>query len=109
MQKIRRGIFLLGLAVAPGFADTLLFQGTFAADNQVALFNITANTSEIITIQTYSYGGGTVNATSVPSGGFAPTGFLFDNVGGVQTLTNGTCTQVARDTTTGNCDDLFFQ
>jgi len=90
-------------------AATILYQGTFAADNQVATFNITANTAETITVQTYGYAGGTVNSTIVAAGGFAPTAFLFDNVGNVLTLTNGTCGQVGTDPTTLNCDDLYFQ
>jgi hypothetical protein len=104
-----KAILLFSLAVAPGFASTLLFQGTFTADDQVALINITANASETITVQTDSYAGGSLDSTSVPSGGFAPTAFLFDNLGNVLTLTNGTCGQVGTDPTTGNCDDLYFQ
>jgi hypothetical protein len=107
------GIFnralLFCVAVAPGFAATTLFQGVFASDSQVALFNITANTSETITIQTYSYGGGTVNSTSIPAGGFAPTAFLFDNLGNAPTLDTGNSSQVSQDPTTGNYDDLYFQ
>src|ERR1700693_5663803 len=52
MRRLVNGVLLLVLAVAPGFASTIFFQGTFAADNQVALFQITANTSETITIKT---------------------------------------------------------
>jgi hypothetical protein len=108
MSRLVNGILLFGLAVSPGFTATVLFQGTFLADDQVALFNITANTSESITIQTDSYGGGTVDSTIVPAGGFAPSAFLFDNLGNVLTLTNGSCGQVTADPITGNCDDLFF-
>jgi hypothetical protein len=108
MRRVINGILLLCLASAPGLATTL-FQGTFAADDQVALFNITANTAETITIQTYGYAGGTVNSTVIPAGGFAPTAFLFDNLGGVQTLSSGSCSQVGTDPVTGNCDDLYFQ
>jgi hypothetical protein len=109
MGRLVSGVLLLSLAAAPGFASTILFQGTFLADDQVALFNITADTSETITIQTESYAGGTVGSTIIPAGGFAPTGFLFDNLGDVLTLTNGSCSQVGTDPTTGNCDDLDFQ
>jgi hypothetical protein len=110
MRKLLDGALLFTLAIVPVFGAPLsLFQGTFATDNQVALFTITADTSETITIETYSYAGGTVNATSIPAGGFAPTSFLFDNAGNVLTLTNGSCGQVGRDPTTGNCDDIFFQ
>jgi hypothetical protein len=107
-KKLLIGTLLLSLAVAPGFA-TALFQGNFATDDQVALFNITANAPETLTIETYSYAGGTVNATVIPAGGFAPTAFLFDNIGDVFTLSNGSCSQVGTDPTSGNCNDLFFQ
>jgi uncharacterized protein (TIGR03437 family) len=109
MRRLINGVLLFGLAVAPGFASAGSFQGTFATDNQVALYNITVNASETITIQSYSYGGRTVNSTTVPPGGFAPTAYLFDNTGGVLTLFSGTCSQVAQDPTTSNCDDLYFQ
>jgi hypothetical protein len=111
MKKWLNGILLLGLAAAPGFA-TALFQGTFATDDQVALFNITANTAETITIETYSYAGGTVNSTIIPAGGFAPAAFLFydqDTVPEVLYLTNGTCPPMEADPTTGNCDDIYYQ
>jgi hypothetical protein len=109
MGRLLNGVLLLSLVAEASFASTVLFQGTFAADDQVALFNITANTSETITIQTDSYAGGTVNSTIIPAGGFAPTAFLFDNLGDVLTLTNGSCSQVGTDPVTGNCDDLYFQ
>ena len=79
MGTLVRATMLFSLSVAPGFAATVLFQGAFAADDQVALFNITANISETITIQTDSYAGGTVNSTIIPAGGFAPAACLFDN------------------------------
>jgi hypothetical protein len=109
MDKLVKGILLFSLAAAPGFANTVLFQGTFAADDQVALFFITANAPEIVTIQTYSYAGGAVDSTSIPAGGFAPDAFLFDNVGDVLTLSAGNSSQVAQDPNTLESDDLFFQ
>jgi hypothetical protein len=108
MKKLFQGTLLFSLTIAPGFAAAL-FQGNFATDNQVALFNITANSFETLTVATYSYAGGTVNSTAISSGGFAPAAFLFDNTGNVLTLTNGTCGQVGQDAVTGNCDDLIFQ
>jgi hypothetical protein len=107
MRRLLNGILLFSLAAAPGFAD--LFQGTFTMDNNVATFTITASTDETVTIETYSYAGGTVGSTVIPAGGFAPTAFLFDNMGDVQTVDNGNCSQVGTDPTTGNCDDLYFQ
>lgn len=109
MSKFLNTALLLCVTAAPVFAATTLFQGAFATDDQVALFNITANTAETITIQTYSYGGGSVSSTTIPAGGFAPTAFLFDNLGDVQTLDSGNSSQVAQDPTTGNYDDLYFQ
>jgi hypothetical protein len=108
MRILAGWLLLFGLAT-PGFADVVFFSGTFAADDQVALFNIVANSPETITIQTYGYAGGTVGAMNFAAGGFAPTAFLFDGLGGVLPLTNGACGQVAADPVTGNCDDLFFQ
>ena len=107
MNRLLNGILLFSLAAGPAFAD--LFQGTFTADDKVALFDITVTTDSTVTIETYSYAGGTVGSTVIPAGGFAPTAFLFDNVGDVQTVSNGSCSQVGTDPTTGNCDDLYFQ
>jgi hypothetical protein len=109
MSRLIIRAWFLCVAVAPGFAATTLFQGVFGSDDQVALFNITANSTETITIQTYSYAGGTVNSTSIPAGGFAPIAFLFDNLGDVLTLNTGDSSQVAQDPITGNYDDLYFQ
>ncbi|MGA3239432.1 MAG: DVUA0089 family protein [Bryobacteraceae bacterium] len=110
MNRLVKGILLLSLTVAPGFAATVLFQGTFSADDQVALFNITVNTPETVTIETDSYAGGTLDSTTVPAGGFAPAAFLFYDqatVPNVLDLTNGNCSQVGTDPTTGNCDDIY--
>jgi hypothetical protein len=111
VSKFVRGILLFSLACVPAFAD--LFQGTFGADDQVALFNITASTPEIITIQTYSYGGGTVGSTIIPAGGFAPAAFLFGAPGSLPfsplPLSAGNSSQVMQDPTTLNYDDLYFQ
>jgi len=107
--KLVKGILLFSLAVAPGFTATLFFQGTFAADNQVALFTITASALETITIETDSYAGGTLDSIPVSAGGFAPTAFLFNDLGGPITLTNGTCLQVGTDPTSGTCEDIYYQ
>jgi hypothetical protein len=108
MCKLVSCLLFFGLA-APGFADIMVFSGTFPADDHVALFNIVASAPETVTIQTYSYAGGTVGSNTFAAGGFAPTAFLFDGLGGVIGLTAGNCTQVGTDPITGNCDDLFFQ
>ena len=82
-KRSLNGILLLSLAVGPGCASTLFFEAAFATDTQVALFSITANTSETIAIQTDSYAGGAISSTGIPAGGFAPTALLFDNLGDV--------------------------
>jgi hypothetical protein len=108
MRKLAGWLLLFGLA-APGFADVAVFSGTFPADDTVKFFNIVASAPETVTIQTYSYAGGTVDSQTFLAGGFAPAGFLFDNLGNVLTLSSGTCGQVGTDPVTGNCDDLYFQ
>ena len=35
MRKVRNGILLFGLAAMPGFAATILFQGTLASDDHI--------------------------------------------------------------------------
>ena len=105
MKKLLNGTLLLNLAIVTGFAAPLsLFQGSFATDDQVALFNVTANTSEAITIETYSYAGGTVDSTLIPAGGSR---VPFDNLGDVQVLTNGTCSQVGQDPVRAITPSLF--
>ena len=108
-NRLLQGLLLSFLASGTALRADTLFQGIFSADNQVALFDFTVNSPETITIETYSYAGGTAGATTVPAGGFAPAAFLFDNLGDVFLLTSGTCGQVNQDPTTLNCDDLFYQ
>ena len=99
MNKWIQAAFLTLLAAGSGFAGTVTFSGTLSQDDNVVLYDFTANSSELITIQSLSY----------KVGGFAPTAFLFDGLGDVTQLTNGTCAQVGQDPTTLNCDDLYFQ
>jgi len=101
MNKWIQAAFLTLLAAGSGFAGTVSFSGTLSLsqDDNVVLYDFTANSSELITIQSLSY----------KVGGFAPTAFLFDGLGDVTQLTNGTCAQVGQDPTTLNCDDLYFQ
>jgi len=55
MGRLVNGVLLLTFGV--------VFQGTFASDEQVARFDITAITSETLTIQTDNYAGGTLDST----------------------------------------------
>jgi hypothetical protein len=80
------GILFLSAAVLPQLAraDSFPYTGTFATDDQVQLFNFTLATTEEVTFQTWSYGGGTNAADAVIDPGgfeslltwFAPDGSL---------------------------------
>lgn len=107
MNRLTALFLLFGLATTSAFSATNLYQGVLTPDNQVTLFNITVLQAEAVTIRTYSYGGGTVNSTVIPAGGFAPAGYLYDNLGTATVLFSGTCSQVSQDPVTKNCDDLF--
>jgi len=98
MKKSFNGILLLSLAVTPDFAAAFL-EGNFAADDQAALFHITAHPSDTVTIGTFSHAGRTVNSTIIPAGGFAPTAFVFDNIGDV--LSNGSGSRVGTSVADG--------
>jgi hypothetical protein len=110
MNRLIHVALLLGLAAAPGLANLSLYQGVFGADDQVQLFTFQTLTTESVTIQTYGYAGGTVSATVIPAGGFAPSAFLFDSSGNeIGTLPTGTSSQVGQDPVTMNYDDLYYQ
>jgi hypothetical protein len=110
MNRLIHVALLLGLATTPGLANISLYQGVFGADNDVQLFTFQNLVTETVTIQTYSYAGGTVNATVIPAGGFAPSAFLFDSSGNeIDTLINGNSSQVGQDPVTSNYDDLYYQ
>ncbi len=107
---------MLGLLVIPGFAGTLLYQGTFAEDDDVFLIPFTITATDLVTIESYGYAGGTVPTplTVIPEGGFAPEIFLFDSTGTMEIgsssdgVVGATCL-TAFDSVTGNCDDPYFQ
>lgn len=116
MTRLLKLAAVLGLLAAPGFADSVLFQGTFAEDNNVALLPFSITGTDLVTIESYGYAGGTVPSPStvIPEGGFAPEIFLFDSTGTIEFgsssggVVGGTCV-TAFDSVTGNCDDPFFQ
>ena len=86
-----------------------MFQGTFLEDDQVALFSFNADGLSDVTIQSYGYAGGAFDSTTVASGGFAPSLFLFDSTGTeVASNSGGNCGSTATDPVTGECNDAFF-
>jgi hypothetical protein len=110
MNRLIHVALLLGLAATPSLANVSLYQGVFGADDDVQLFTFQTLTTETVTIQTYGYAGGTVGATVIPAGGFAPSAFLFDSSGNeIGTLPTGTSSQVGQDPVTMNYDDLYYQ
>ncbi len=76
----RCALALLLLAPLPLSASSL-FTGTLTADDQTAAVVFTVNAPEIVTIQSFGYAGGTVDSTVIAAGGFAPSAFVFDNLG----------------------------
>lgn len=85
-----------------------LFQGTFGADDQVGLFTFAADGSTDVIIQSYGYAGGTVDSTAIPTGGFAPVVFLFDDTGNeITSDSGGHCGTTGTDPVTANCDDPY--
>jgi len=58
------------------------FVGTFTADNQEQVFDLTLASQSTVQIRTWSYGGGIDAADDVvPAGGFAPELSIFDSAG----------------------------
>lgn len=69
-------------ACATASADTFSFQGDFAADDDVQLFTFSVITTSSVTLQSFSYAGGTQgDGTEVDRGGFDPILALFDSLG----------------------------
>jgi hypothetical protein len=91
-------------------ASPLLFQGVFNTDDQVELFTFTNDGTMTTTIQSYGYAGGSVDATTIADGGFAPDLTVFDSSGDFVTSDNGGhCGITGTDPVTGNCDDPYLQ
>ncbi len=103
---------LLSLLTATvAYAADFSSAGTFAADNQAALFAFTADSATPVTLRTFSYAGGTNSAgTAIPAGGFDPVLSLFD--GNFQVVgydDDGLPGTVPSDPVTGNVSDAAWQ
>lgn len=89
MIRRQAAVFLFGvalaaspLAAAPAAAANLSFTGAFTADDDVQNFTFSLANPATVTIQTYSYAGGTqADGNVVPAGGFDPILALFNAVG----------------------------
>ncbi len=74
---------VLGMSFSAAAAPTnFSFAGSFSADDNVQLFNFTANGASAVRLISFSYGGGTQsNGNVVARGGFDPILALFDSAG----------------------------
>jgi hypothetical protein len=113
LHKLGKLSSLTLFSFAAAFAGPVptLFQGTFAADNQIEVFQLTLASAGVPTIESFGYAGGTVNATVIPAGGFWPEITLFDSLGmEFNSIAGGACgsTPALADPVTGNCSDPYF-
>jgi len=114
MKSLSRLTCVLILSVIPGFADFVLYQGTLADDGDIALLHFSLTGTQLVTIESWGYGGGSAptqpSPTLIASGGFAPNLVLFDATGTeVASDSGGHCGITAQDPVTGNCDDPYLQ
>jgi PEP-CTERM motif len=106
MRFVTSVCFCLTLGVASASSS---FQGTFLTDDQVQFFSFTLASTATVTLQTFSYAGGTnANSVVIPGGGFDPILTVFDSTGKVEFSDNdGTCAQVGDGA--GGCLDSYLQ
>jgi hypothetical protein len=115
MESLRgwRSVLLIAaLALCGGqaFGASLSFTGTFSTDDQLQQFNFSLASGATVTLRTWSYAGGTNQASMViPRGGFDPWLSLFNSLGNeLQSVDNGTCGQVGMDSVTMSCFDSYI-
>ena len=104
-----------GLAASSAAASPALRQGSFANDDEHAVFSFTLASAGPVSARTLSYGGGQAPGGSlVAAGGFAPILSLFEAGSGLLQLAAGsgrTCNSpvsAAVDPATGLCWDARF-
>jgi len=117
VARIRKGISAYALKgaaavlalAAPLTAASLSYTGNFTEDDNQATFSFSVPSQEIVTMRTWSYGGGTNNAgVSIAAGGFDPVLTLFDNSGNWQGANNDGTGLVEADPVTGNAFDSLL-
>ncbi len=107
------GLFKAGAALValtiPLAANSISHIGTFSQDDNEVSFSFSLATQEIVTMQTWSYAGGT-NAGSVliAAGGFDPVLTVFDSAGNWQGANDDGTGMVATDKATGNAFDSYL-
>ncbi len=105
-------VCLLGMAGAPVQAATVSYTGSFLQDDNVQSFAFSLAAPGLVTLQTFSYSGGTNGAGAViTAGGFDPTVTLFTTSGTLllfQDDATPECNVVAADPVTGECFDVYL-
>lgn len=100
------------LAAGHANAASFSFTGSFAADDQVQLYQLVVGAPSTVTISTNSYGGGTnTTGQTIMSGGFEPVLSLFSPTGAfiVDNGANLQCPPGANaDPSTGFCGDAYL-
>ena len=96
-------------ALSPARAGSMSFTGTFRFDNDIQLLPFTVSTTSDVTLETWSYAGGTNAAGQViPAGGFDVAVSLFDPSGKL-IGSNDDGIGVATDPTTGDAFDARLE
>jgi len=92
------------------WASSFSFQGTFSTDDQLAEIPFILAGPATVNTVTYSYAGGTDQASqTIPEGGFDPWLSIFDSSGNLLfSNDDGTCGQVPADSVTGSCFDSYI-
>lgn len=85
------------------------FEGTFVSDDNIQFFTVDLGPNSSLTVQTFSYAGGTNgNGTVIAAGGFDPAVALFDPSGNlIEINDDASCGVVNSDPVTGQCFDSF--
>jgi hypothetical protein len=109
MTRLTIPLVLMALLSCHAGASTLVLEGTLSLDNQIASVLFTTNSTEVVTVQSYGYAGGTVNSTVISEGGFDPGAFIFDNTGQLIADYSGSGCMTGADAVTGNCADPYIQ
>jgi hypothetical protein len=95
---------------APAAATDFSYTGSLSGPNDVQLFNFVVGSQSTVTLQTYSYAGGTMaDGTVVASGGFDPILALFDSNGQLIMQNDDGAGSVPADPNTGNHWDTYLQ
>jgi hypothetical protein len=107
-------LLVMGLSVAPrAKASSFSFTGTFQQDDNVELFTFGLTASTAVTIETWSYGGGTdAVGQPVSSGGFYAVVSLYSGSGRLvdSNFASGTppCSHGNADPVSSLCGDAFL-